>query len=62
MSRRAIIKQAEINRTLRAVKAAGGGFEIRVEGNTIRLLPIGDGAPPTDADDVERRMREAFGE
>lgn len=61
-ARRAIVRQAEINRAIRAAKSAGGGYEIRVEGDVIRLLPIGGSVPPTDADDVERRMREAFGQ
>ena len=39
-----------------------GSFEVQVvDRSTIRLLPAG-GLPASDADDCERRMREAFGE
>ena len=38
MSQRAVIRQADLNRAMKA--AAKAGYEVRIEGATIRLLPI----------------------
>lgn len=42
MSARAVIRQADLNRALKA--AAKYGYEVRVEGAAIRFLPI-EGVP-----------------
>ena len=63
MSAKAAFRQADLTRAVRAVERAGarGKYKIVVDNGVVSLLPI-DGAPASDAEDSERRMREAFGE
>lgn len=61
MSARAVVRQSEIARALRAVKDAGGGFRVIVDKGAIAFLPSDDQGPLSEADEIERRMQEAFG-
>lgn len=63
MTARASFRQADLTRAVKAVERAGaaGRFKIVVDNGVIALLPV-DGAPASDAEEIERRMREAFGE
>jgi hypothetical protein len=49
MSAPARFRQADIDRAMKA--AAKHGYEVRLEGSTIRLLPISPGAVPTPTAD-----------
>lgn len=60
MTKRAIFRKADLNRAVEVAKEHG--FQVIVEGGTIRLLPIAANSPANAVDDDERRMREAFGE
>lgn len=60
MTKRAVFRKADLNRAAQVAKELG--FEVRVEGATIRLLPIAANSPANAAEEAERRMREAFGE
>jgi hypothetical protein len=65
MTARAQIRQADVARVVRGALKAGlpvGSFSVEVVDGIVRLLPIAANAPSDDAADMERRMREAFGE
>lgn len=68
MTARAAITASEIKRRFRAVvegaRAMGwadGSYTVEIVDNGVRVLPIAANAPSDDAQDMERRMREAFG-
>ena len=65
MTPRAQVRQSDVARVVRgAIKGgwAQGTFSVEVVDGIVRLLPIAANAPSDDAADMERRMREAFGE
>jgi hypothetical protein len=49
MSARASFRMGDLNRAMKA--AAPFGYEVRIEGRVIRLLPTSPGAVPTPAAD-----------
>ncbi len=61
MSRHVPFRQADLARALRAIADAGavGKYEIHVDNRGLRVLPVGE-SPASDAEDLERRMEEAF--
>lgn len=64
MTKRAVIRQADVARVVRGALAGGlpaGSFAVEVVDGAVRLLPIAANAPSDDADELSRRMREAFG-
>lgn len=64
MSRRATFTQAEYARAIAGAIRGGlpvGSFKVVVENGALAILPIAANAPSDDAQDMERRMREAFG-
>ena len=65
MTKRATFRQADVTRAIRGARAAGlpdGSFKIEIVDGRITLLPIAANEPLNAADDVERRMKDAFGE
>lgn len=59
MSKRAAFTKADLNRAVEVAKEHG--FQVIVDNaGTIRLLPVAANSP-SDAADLSRRMREAFG-
>lgn len=61
---KALVTAADIARVVAGAIRGGmpvGSFSVKVDRSVIQLLPA-DGGPASDADDCERRMREAFGE
>lgn len=65
MTKRAEIRQADVSRVVRGAIRAGlpvGSFSVEVRNGVVRLLPTAANQPLNDADDMERRMKDAFGE
>lgn len=68
MTARAHIRKADVRRKAEALwdvaVARGlpvGSFEIVVEGDRVRLLPLAANSSPDDAADMAERIRRAFG-
>lgn len=68
MTVRAAIRQADVRRAIRGalegIRAAGFSpdqFEIIHRDGETHLLPASGSKAPTEADDLERRMKDAFG-
>lgn len=62
MTRRPPIRQSDIQRAIRAAQAAGlpiAGVEVDPRSGVFRILT--SSAPSDDADEMERRMIQAFG-
>jgi hypothetical protein len=59
MSKRAVIRQADLNRALKA--AAKLGYEVRVEGAVIRLLPASPQPAQAPADQADTDWDKALG-
>lgn len=59
MTRRATIPQATLDRALKA--AAKAGYEVRIEGAVIRLLPVTPGATLPSAETAEEAWDRALG-
>jgi hypothetical protein len=58
------VKQADVARVIRGALSAGlpaGSFSVEVVDGVVRLLPLAANAPLNEADEMERRMRDAFG-
>jgi hypothetical protein len=65
MTKRAAFKQSDIARAIRGALQGGlpvGSFKVTVENGLPVILPVAANAPLNDADDMERRMRDAFWE
>jgi hypothetical protein len=65
MGRPVSFRQADVSRLIRGAIRGGmpvGSFKIVVENGLPTLLPVAANAPSDAADDMERRMRDAFGE
>lgn len=65
MSARAAFRQADVTRLVRgAIKGgmAAGSFKVTLEDGRPVLLPIEGGAALSEAERVERAMKDAFGE
>jgi hypothetical protein len=65
VTRRAAVRQADVSRVISGALKAGlpaGSFSVEVVQGVVRLLPIAANGPLNDADDIERRMKDAFGE
>lgn len=65
VTQRAAFRQSDVSRLVRGALKGGlpvGSFKIAVENGQPVLLPIAANAPLDDAADVERRMKDAFGE
>jgi hypothetical protein len=58
MTRRAIFTKADLKRAVLVAKEHG--YEVRVDQDSIRLLPIATNSNQIENDDA-RRIREAFG-
>lgn len=68
MTKPAAMRKADVSRLVSgafegAIRAglAVGTFKVVVEGNRAEVLPIAANAPSDDANELSRRMREAFG-
>lgn len=64
MTAPAKVKQADVARVIRGALSAGlpaGSFSVEVVDGVVRLLPLAANAPLNEADEMERRMRDAFG-
>ena len=64
MTASAKVKQADVARVIRGALSAGlpaGSFSVEVVDGVVRLLPLAANAPLNEADEMERRMRDAFG-
>lgn len=64
MTRRAVVRQADINRVIRGALQAGlpaGSFTVEVVDGIVRLLPLAANSPLDAAQDAEQRMKDAFG-
>lgn len=61
MSARATIKAGDLNRLLKAAKAHG--FAVEFCGETVRLSPVNESAPPSppDSEDGEAAWDKALG-
>lgn len=65
MTKPAAFRQSDVTRLVRGAIKGGlpvGSFKVVVENGQPVLLPLAANAPSDDAADMERRMREAFGE
>lgn len=69
MTRRAAFSQADVSRAIAgAMKAARKAglpadfYRLEIVDGKISLLPNAANAPLNDADEMERRMKDAFGE
>jgi len=65
MTRRASFTQADWTRAIKGALKAGlpvGSFKVAVENGALAILPIAANQSLNDADDMERRMQDAFGE
>jgi hypothetical protein len=66
MGAAANIRQADIRRAVRGVLDASRGSgktpRIEIEGSRIVITLVDGAGPMSEADDIARRMREAFGE
>jgi hypothetical protein len=65
MSPRATFRQIEVTRLVRGALKGGlpaGSFKVVLEDGKPVLLPIAANSAVDDAEDAERRMKEAFGE
>jgi hypothetical protein len=61
--RRAPFRQIDVKRAVNGARAAGVAIgRVEIEGGKILIFPVDDSSPASDAAEVERRMREAFGE
>lgn len=60
MTRRAAFRQADLSRALKEAKKVG--FQLKVVDGEFHFLPTAANAPLNEAEDAERRMRDAFGE
>ena len=60
MTARAVFRKADLNRAVEVAKEHG--YQVVIEGGSIRLLPIAANSPANADDDDARRMREAFSE
>lgn len=68
MTARVVLREADIRRGLRAaleaIKGAGlspADFKIVHKDGEITLLPASGSEAPSEAEDLEQRMRDAFG-
>lgn len=64
MTRRVAFKQAEVTRLIKGAVAAGlspADFKIVHRDGELSLLPANAADRPSEEDDLERRMRDAFG-
>lgn len=59
VSRRAAFSQADLNRAMRA--AAPFGYEVRIEGGAIRLLPTSHEPSPSSAAQADTDWDSAMG-
>lgn len=65
MTRRATVRQADVARVIGGALKAGlpaGSFTVEVVDGIVRLLPVAANEPLNVAEDMERRMKDAFGE
>lgn len=65
MTARASFRQADVTRLIKGALSAGlpvGSFKVVVENGTPMLLPLAANAPLNEADEMERRMKDAFGQ
>lgn len=65
MTARASFKQADVTRLIKGALSAGmpvGSFKVAVENGQPVLLPLAANESLDEAADLERRMKDAFGE
>lgn len=64
MTSRAAFRQSDVRRLVKGALAAGlpaGSFVVKVVGDELQLLPIAANPASDPAEDMERRMVDAFG-
>lgn len=65
MNKPAAFRQVDAKRLIKGALDAGlpvGSFKVVVDNGRLTLLPVAANESLSDADDMERRMRDAFGE